>query len=648
MRIAVRYGCCTTDIDDGSSNFEPWSSGEDDTLNVEKSLAIRLLTFAERSFLTLADGAKYSLSSRDKSRLQISTLRSRVELHRFQLLSSRGKSRLLLAWHSRIRSASDQSALSHSVLEGISSSLQSYALNWQPDASFHYKDAWTPTKNTDNKLDSKVEIFIEACNILWNLCENSDSAVTIFNRKDMVSILIPCLKVETYGTRIPIAVAQCLYTVTENNAKLNEVLRESEAVPLIKNLMSLPATEPEYLLLKILAAGIKLNMFSGELNNCMGNVTTSVLEVVSMILQEPINPALELLCKRIVNKDEKFNMLNEEEENIENNLEAIDIASEKIDHLLTTKQISLEILGNIFDDNEEEDEWDDISSSDSEEVVLDVGEMEVDTVTNDFGSVLPSEILEFIMNGKLLEKVIKQIVIPPNEIKEVLLPHSKGKECLKRLDVVRNTALLCLNNVIQKLKVDDLEGPSKLNELWLNLGKLLFETDIADVEQVEAITRSLSAVARKLAEAKCSSYFSHMTESDLELLISICNKSHDSRIKVHMISILGIIGCLLGNINTPSSAHLIKIIGSVLLEISSKSVDMWVIAEALDALIDVFAEDYVDHIAQEINLVEKLNHILPSLKKGKVKEYRDHQVVITTTKTNLIRFIKYKNKLNRK
>ncbi|GFV46784.1 hypothetical protein TNCV_1882431 [Trichonephila clavipes] len=42
--------------------------------------AIRLLTFAERSFPTLTDGAKYSLSSRGKNRLQISTLRSRVEL----------------------------------------------------------------------------------------------------------------------------------------------------------------------------------------------------------------------------------------------------------------------------------------------------------------------------------------------------------------------------------------------------------------------------------------------------------------------------------------------------------------------------------------------------------------------------------------
>ncbi|GFV82626.1 hypothetical protein TNCV_1618551 [Trichonephila clavipes] len=45
-----------------------------------KSLAIRLLTFLERSFFTLADGAKYSFSSRGKSQLQISTLRSRVEL----------------------------------------------------------------------------------------------------------------------------------------------------------------------------------------------------------------------------------------------------------------------------------------------------------------------------------------------------------------------------------------------------------------------------------------------------------------------------------------------------------------------------------------------------------------------------------------
>lgn len=518
-----------------------------------------------------------------------------------------------------------------------------------------YKDPWTPTMTTGSKLDSKLEIFIEACHLLLNLCENSDLAVSIFNKKDLISILIPCLNVEIYGRRVPIAVALCLFTVTENNTKLKEVLRQSEAAQLLKDLISLPATEPEYLVLKSLAAGIKLNIFSGKLNDCMDNITTSILEVVSTILHEPINPALELLCKGITNKVEKLNMLNEEEENIENNMKIITETSEKVDHLFTAKQISLEILGNMFDDNDDEDEWDDISSSDSDEMVLDEGDMEVDmndVTINDFGLGLPPEVLEFIVNGKLLEKITKQIIIPPDEIKKVLLSHSKGRYCLKRLDTVRNTVLLCLNNVIQKLKVDELGGPSKLIELWLNIGNLLFkETDLADVEQVEAITRSLSAVVRKLAEANCSSHFSHMTESDLELLINICNKSQDSRIKVHIISILGIIGCLLGNINTPSAPHLIKIIGSVLLEISSKSVDMWVIAEALDALIDVFAEDPIDYLAQEINLVEKLNHVLPTLKKGKSnlqKENRDHQVVIATTKTNLIRFIKYKNKLNRK
>ncbi|GFU65265.1 hypothetical protein TNCV_2977371 [Trichonephila clavipes] len=44
--------------------------------------------------------------------------------HRIQLLSSRGKSRLHLAWHSRMRRALDQSTLPPRVLEGVKSLLQ--------------------------------------------------------------------------------------------------------------------------------------------------------------------------------------------------------------------------------------------------------------------------------------------------------------------------------------------------------------------------------------------------------------------------------------------------------------------------------------------------------------------------------------------
>ncbi|GFT66917.1 zinc finger protein [Trichonephila clavipes] len=112
---------------------------------IAKSLVIRLLTFAERSFLTLADGAKYSLSCREQIThfLNFYTLADGAHkilaplverkitqsldihtaltggAHRIRLLSSRSKSRLPLAWHSRMRRASDQSVLPPRVLEGV-------------------------------------------------------------------------------------------------------------------------------------------------------------------------------------------------------------------------------------------------------------------------------------------------------------------------------------------------------------------------------------------------------------------------------------------------------------------------------------------------------------------------------------------------
>ncbi|GFX35896.1 hypothetical protein TNCV_4214181 [Trichonephila clavipes] len=57
-----------------------------------KSLGIRLLTFAERSFLTLADGAKYCLSSRESSALeQVVTIHSGMATTWAGLVSSQDK-----------------------------------------------------------------------------------------------------------------------------------------------------------------------------------------------------------------------------------------------------------------------------------------------------------------------------------------------------------------------------------------------------------------------------------------------------------------------------------------------------------------------------------------------------------------------------
>lgn len=55
-------------------------------------------------------------------------------------------------------------------------------------------------------------------------------------------------------------------------------------------------------------------------------------------------------------------------------------------------------------------------------------------------------------------------------------------------------------------------------------------------------------------------------------------------------------------------------IGVLLLEVVCKDADLWVVAESLDSIFDVFGEDHVDPVLREIGLVEKLRTVAPALK----------------------------------
>jgi hypothetical protein len=55
-------------------------------------------------------------------------------------------------------------------------------------------------------------------------------------------------------------------------------------------------------------------------------------------------------------------------------------------------------------------------------------------------------------------------------------------------------------------------------------------------------------------------------------------------------------------------------IGKFLLELCGRESELWVVAEAVDTIIDVFGEDETDSAALHINLVQKLQALLSSLK----------------------------------
>ena len=59
-------------------------------------------------------------------------------------------------------------------------------------------------------------------------------------------------------------------------------------------------------------------------------------------------------------------------------------------------------------------------------------------------------------------------------------------------------------------------------------------------------------------------------------------------------------------------------VGRRLMEAATHGTDLVVVAEALDALFDVFADDATDPVAQSLQLTQRLQSILPQLK-AKVK-----------------------------
>ena len=87
-----------------------------------------------------------------------------------------------------------------------------------------------------------------------------------------------------------------------------------------------------------------------------------------------------------------------------------------------------------------------------------------------------------------------------------------------------------------------------------------------------------------------------------------------------------------------------------LLDAAAKDADVRVVAEALDKIFDMFAEDDTDRLAVETNLVPRLKGMVAGFKAKVGMERRKNRggaefdAVVNMAKTNLSRFIKYKEK----
>lgn len=502
-----------------------------------------------------------------------------------------------------------------------------------------YNSPWKPAESQE-KIDSKTEVFYEGVHLLWNLCESSETSVSVFNRERLWTVLLPCMDVGIYGTKIATAVGHCLHAVSEDNAELAECLNDFEA-----SIFKISSEDPGVILLQVLSAGILINIREVQEVPLVPAVLP-LIPVLAKALSLPVLDQIKKLSEKVAEHQAATKRRNVDTEEAEEEEKTIDRIVALVSDALMAKQTALEILSNLCC-GEGDDESEDVDGSDDSSDTFD-GDMETEESSAIFPLNISSEFHEALMAQNIVYKVLDHVSQMDDAFSSCLGEQKLSAAVPKRVHAVRCRALLCIGNMVQALAPDDLGGISGLVSMWTCLAQLAFvQMDSKDLELLEASTSACRSVLQTLASSVVSSgnggtpLLPSVSDEELKVLTQVGLQCSEPSVRTNVTRIMATLGCLLGAHET----NVLKKVGHYLLEVSLKDSDTVVVTEALDAIFDVFGEDTTDAVAAEIELVAKLRQVLPAFK-SKVKQAKttlaSHYPVIVTARTNLIRFIKYK------
>lgn len=215
-----------------------------------------------------------------------------------------------------------------------------------------------------SQLEIRSDTFLQAINLLWNLCESSTLALEAFNQSQLTGSFIRCLDHSIFGLDIAISVAQCLLVVSEGNQKIWNVL--TQHVPEILSLLNVTGNYGHQYL-RTLGAGIVSNVPAlSAAYTC--NILNSISETLGIDHQEALSKVL--VEHRENNQNEcisvmDFNAEMDEEETEERAAlrrrqqelpTAAEIAIKEVGNLLDAHRVAAEIITNIVSNDEEGNE----------------------------------------------------------------------------------------------------------------------------------------------------------------------------------------------------------------------------------------------------------------------------------------------------
>uniref|UniRef100_A0A336M273 CSON010649 protein n=1 Tax=Culicoides sonorensis TaxID=179676 RepID=A0A336M273_CULSO len=503
---------------------------------------------------------------------------------------------------------------------------------------------WVPVfdKNMNNQLDQRSDIYLQAINIVWNLCESTSVALETFNQSQLLRSFVKCLNHQIYGMDISVAVAQCLLVISEDNPNAWPILTEYTT-----DFLTLLQLDGDYscVILRTVAASILANVpaLSAAHTNQILQALSKTLEINHRQVLGNITSDLPLLEKNDVAEidiqPEQETIAMEQESEAEalirrkksNLLSPIELEVKNVSNLLLAQRIAAETITNIC--STDDDAWcEDMDDDDSEaESVHDYDTTQ--TAQNPDQDRLSPEILEALKSLGIVEKLWQLGQPLPENV--MLIMKESGKILHKRYISLRSSILMCLQNFCNVLTTEDLGGAAAIYTVWLELGQQVFQETNPDPAIVEAITAVMRAALDHLK--KHPEMFKQMTANDLELMLKGIENCTESETRANWLKMLGVLGCVLPEVLT-------KEIVKFMTDTCLKENDCWTMSEALDAFMDIFADNDWPKIICELNLTQKTREI-DRIFKAKIRQNKkalsDRFPVVNTVRTNLQRFCKY-------
>ncbi|KAL7833679.1 hypothetical protein AOLI_G00286390 [Acnodon oligacanthus] len=563
------------------------------------------------------------------------------------------------------------------VLTPLTALLKECSLGFQVNSS--------PVKKEEKH--TVEDVANEAVNLLWNLCESSSAAVSVFNRAGLLDALLPCLERHPHNIQLALSAAHCLHTVTEENSELTGSVNEA-VLAALENVLLSTQSSMEHVLLRTLAAGSVWNLkgcFSSTRQaDALTAVVTTLAHCLSLDAGAMVPELWQAQATRLSNstadpasahKDKQpAGCAVEEEEEMEEGDGEVKVnggkrngKKAKMDKdisdfmprnrlelreaiaLLTAQQTSLEIIVNMCcSDDPSDDEWEEMSSSDESEMFADC----IDGSKSMLSPLcLSAELHTTLLNHSIPQQVLKKAEFPSHVALEICNKDPAWRCLIKKMQRVQCRALTCLHNILSVVDPECLGGAEGLQVVAQHLSSLVFGSEdvMKDEEFLEAVTSAMRSLLQIMASKNIPQCMSP------QQLMSVCEAATQCdlvSVRVNALAILGITGSTLAK--EKGSADTLQLIGNALLNVASKDSNLVCCGEALDALFDVFADGKeAERAAQNISLLSALKALQPVFKAKIRKEGRgnyspDQLCVLDNIRINLRRFIGYLDTLQKK